>query len=133
MEKLSRKEFLKRAGIFGLSAVAGTTLLAACGGGGAESSGSEESTTPPPKPQPKPESMSADCSEYNKDLSEADLSTRESLQYVAMSEKEGENCMNCQFYQPDKFEGNCGGCQLFANGAVSPKGYCISWSAKQPA
>lgn len=137
MEKLSRKEFLKRAGIFGLTAVAGTSLLAACGGGGgAESdagSSSEPTPAPQPKPKPKPEAMSDDCSEYNKDLSEADLSTRESLQYVAESEKEGENCLNCQFYQPEKFEGNCGGCQLFANGAVSPKGYCISWSAKQSA
>lgn len=134
MKKLSRKEFLKQAGIFGLTAVAGTSLLAACGGGAGDGGAAEEATPPPPpKAKPKPEAMSGDCEEYNKDLSEADLSTRESLQYIAVSEKEGENCLNCQFYQPDKFEGNCGGCQLFANGAVSQKGYCISWTAKQPA
>ena len=134
MEKLSRKEFLKKAGIFGLTAVAGTTLLAACGGGdtGAGDSGSgAQAPPPPPPPQPMPNAAADPCESYNADLDDNDLSTRNSLKYVAVSEKDGENCLNCQFYQPDKFEGSCGGCQLFANGAVAEAGYCISWTAKQ--
>lgn len=133
MDKLSRKDFIKRAGILGFSAVAAASFLASCGGSEPESSNSGGATPPPPPaPKPKPSAVDeAECTSLNKDLTEADLSTRNSLKYVAKSEKQDQNCTNCQFYQPDKFDGSCGGCQLFVNGAVHPNGWCLSWSAIQ--
>ena len=133
MDKLSRKDFLKKAGLFSLTAVAASSFLASCGG---DSASGDAGTPPPPPPpptaKPKPKAVdNADCTELNKDLTEQDLSTRESLKYVAKTEKADQNCLNCQFYQPEKFEGACGGCQLFANGAVNPNGWCLSWTEKQ--
>jgi len=134
MDKLSRKDFLKRAGILGFSAVAATSFLASCGSEPESSNSGGATPPPPPPPTAKPKPSAADdveCTDLNKDLTEADLSTRNSLKYVPKTEKEDQNCLNCQFYQPDKFDGSCGGCQLFVNGAVNPNGWCLSWTAKQ--
>ncbi len=101
------------------------------GGGAGSDAGGENAAAPSPKPRPDPNMEDTDCEEYNKNLTEVELNMRESLKYVTLSEKKGENCLNCQFYEPDKFEGHCGGCQLFSDGAVSPEGYCLSWTVVQ--
>ena len=52
----------------------------------------------------------------------------QSLQYVAESTKEGQNCANCQLYTAG--EGGMGKCQLFMEGVVAEKGWCMSWAQK---
>ncbi len=107
---MTRKEFLKKFGAMSATAFATSAILGACAGG-------EKGTE-------------ADCSRYNASLTDQDLETRKNLGYVEKSPKPDQNCSNCRFWQPDKFEGACGGCQLFANGAVNPEGYCKSWVTK---
>jgi hypothetical protein len=51
-----------------------------------------------------------------------------SLQYVEESAKEGQNCANCQLYTAG--EGGRGKCQLFQQGTVAEKGWCMSWAQK---
>lgn len=50
------------------------------------------------------------------------------LQYVNESPKPDQHCENCVLYQAGT-EGR-GKCGLFAEGLVSAKGYCTSWSKK---
>ncbi len=139
MKKMDRKSFIKRAGVLGLTAVSGSALLSACGGTTSENSATamQKNTTPAPTEEspvaeaPVQSQGEVDCSEYNKELTEADLNMRQSLEYVEKSPKEDQLCNNCRFWLPDKFEGDCGGCQLLANGAVNPNGWCRSWVTQQ--
>ena len=132
MSKTDRRTFLAKAGLLSLTAFSGAALLQACGGGATEEAAS---SSPKPAPAPAPAaatpSSATNCDELNANLTESDLSVRESIGYVAESPEADKICKNCRFYQPDKFEGSCGGCQLFVNGAVSPAGYCKSWAAAE--
>lgn len=134
MSKTDRRTFLAKAGLLSLTALSGTALLQACGGGESEASSTEGSSSPAPAPAPAAaeESSSAiNCDEHNTALTESDKQVRTSVDYQKESPVEGKICKNCRFYQPDKFEGACGGCQLFVNGAVNPGGWCKSWAAAE--
>ena len=52
----------------------------------------------------------------------------QALQYVAESTKEGQKCDNCQLYAAG--EAGTGKCQLFPQGVVNAKGWCMSWAQK---
>ena len=52
----------------------------------------------------------------------------QSLQYTDTSAKEGQECGNCQLYTAG--EGGSGKCQLFMEGTVAEKGWCMSWVQK---
>lgn len=54
--------------------------------------------------------------------------TVQALQYRLVSDKPDQNCKNCQFYTPGT--GGTGKCQLFVQGLVSEKGWCMSWTKK---
>jgi len=142
MKKMDRKAFIKKAGFLSITTLSGSALLSACGGGGGESASSgmenqgapqENSAEPMTEAAPAQPSevQSADCSEYNQNLTEADMQTREALKYVKQTENPEQNCKNCRFWVAEKFDGPCGGCQLIANGAVTPQGWCQSWVAQQ--
>ena len=139
MKMMTRNSFVKKAGVFGLTILSGPAWLSACGGSTSETKNNvipDESAPPPSASDPATEApaqaqIQADCSEYNQELTEADLQMRKSLEYVAESPTENQFCTNCRFWQPDDFEGACGGCQLFAKGAVNPQGWCRSWVAKE--
>jgi len=142
MEKMNRKAFIKKAGLLGITSFAGSTLLSSCGGGSETASSGMENQGPPQENSAEPmteavppqqaEAQSVDCSEYNQNLTEADMNTRKALNYVKQTEIPEQNCKNCRFWQAEKFDGPCGGCQLISNGAVNPQGWCASWVA-QPA
>lgn len=135
MKKINRTEFLQKVASLGLGA-SGALFLAACGGASQpeRTSGTEEAQKKPQSmysSEPKEvEVVEADCSSYNESLTEADISARANLGYIGESEKKGQNCTNCQYFVPDKFDGPCGGCQLFVNGAVNPQGWCKTWLKK---
>jgi len=135
MTKTDRRTFLTKAGLLSLTAISGTALLQACAGGEAEAetSASPRPKPAPPSPVPEEKTSSAaidECAELNANLKESDLSVRQSVGYVLESPEAEKICKNCRFYQADKFEGSCGGCMLFVNGAVVPGAYCNSWAAE---
>lgn len=141
MKKMDRKSFIKKAGFLSITTLSGSALLSACGGGGGsastemENQGAPEQNSAEPMTESAPPQQSgvqsADCSEYNQNLTEADMNTRQALNYVKQSEKPEQNCKNCRFWMEEKFDGPCGGCQLISNGAVTPQGWCQSWVAQQ--
>ncbi|NND70126.1 MAG: hypothetical protein HKN43_00965 [Rhodothermales bacterium] len=122
-EKLTRRDFFARASVVGAVTVSAGSLLAACGGGESESS----SATPPPSAS---EPMAApDCTDLT-GLSDTDIATRSSLQYVDETPNPDQRCDNCQLYVMPEGDSACGGCQII-KGPIAPAGYCISWAAKQ--
>jgi len=54
--------------------------------------------------------------------------TVQALQYKTVSDKPDQNCANCQFYTAGS--GGTGKCQLFTQGLVAEKGWCMSWTKK---
>ncbi len=141
MKKMNRKAFIKKAGFLGITTLSGSALLSACGGGdtgntalenrGAPEENAAEPLTEQAQPLEESAAQNVDCSEYNQDLTEADMQTRQALKYVDETPKPEQNCKNCRFWLEEKFDGPCGGCQLIANGAVTPQGWCQSWVAQQ--
>lgn len=103
-DPLSRRRFLATtAGAIGV-----LPILSACGDGGT------------------PATASA-CEGYDA-LTEADLTTRNALNYVDNSPNPAELCSTCRLYNAPTGGAACGGCQLFA-GPVLPGGYCTGWAA----
>jgi len=140
MERMNRKSFIKKAGFWSLGAMSGSVLLSGCGGSTNNDSGEPTNAEDADRLSPAEESTienapnaqaEVDCSEYNQDLTEADINMRQSLEYVPETPNEEQRCSNCRFWQPEKFEGECGGCQLLAKGAVNPNGWCRSWVTQQ--
>lgn len=62
-------------------------------------------------------------------LSDAEKASRAALQYVDNSPYPEKYCADCNFWQPAKEPGLCGGCQL-VKGPVHPKGYCTAFAPK---
>lgn len=60
-------------------------------------------------------------------LRKAEISMRESLNYVEYSPDSEKSCVQCAFYTGDTQ--GCGDCQIFS-GPVNPEGVCDSWSKK---
>jgi len=54
--------------------------------------------------------------------------TVQALQYKNQSDKPDQICSNCQFYTAKA--GGQGKCQLFMQGLVTEKGWCMSWTKK---
>ena len=54
--------------------------------------------------------------------------TVQALQYRIKSDKPDQSCSNCQFFTPTS--GGRGKCQLFVQGLVDEKGWCMSWTKK---
>ena len=54
--------------------------------------------------------------------------TVQALQYKAVSDKPDQHCSICQFFTPTS--GGLGKCQLFVQGLVSEKGWCMSYTKK---
>lgn len=137
-KKQTRKEFLANASKLGAAAVIGGTWLSACGSSSSEqsenASQTEDDTSPvvqqeiEEEKEPVPTELEADACDDLSGLTEQEIAMREQLQYVAQSEKEGQVCTNCRFWQPAEQEGTCGGCQLI-KGPIHPNGWCASWVA----
>lgn len=134
-EKLDRRTFFKRAATIGAAVTGAGALLSACeseGGGSksgsakqAEKSGGSGSAAK----QAKGGGGDLNCMDAP-DLTDAQKNTRKSLKYADSSDKEGQLCDNCQYWEPPKNEGECGGCQVVP-GPIHPKGWCSSWTKKK--
>jgi len=53
----------------------------------------------------------------------------QALQYVHESEKEGQQCRNCQLYTGEA-DAEWGPCGIFPGKQVSANGWCVSWVEK---
>jgi hypothetical protein len=60
-------------------------------------------------------------------MSDAEMGTRRSLNYVEKSENPQQVCSGCSFFHAGS---NCGTCDMMSGGAVNPQGHCTSWNAK---
>ena len=69
------------------------------------------------------------CADLNA-LSDAEQSTRKSLNYVEASPDARQVCAGCSFFHPGPAAGGCGTCDMFSGGPVNSHGHCNSWSAK---
>lgn len=131
-EKLSRREFLWRAGMIGAVAAGGSQFLAACekGGGGSEKPGGAGAEKSAGQEKAKAEKGGGEfsCTDTS-GLSESAIKMREQQEYVDKSPNEDKNCSNCQLYQPAEKEGTCGGCASL-KGPIHPDGYCNLWVKK---
>ena len=138
-QKLDRREFFKRAGILGAAVAGGAQLLAACdkggGGGGGGQAPSEQGSGGSGSKEGGGKAGGSDkggelsCTDTS-GLSDQEKKTRESLNYVDHTEKEGKRCDNCRLYEPPENEGECAGCQVVP-GPIHPDGYCTSWQKKK--
>lgn len=61
-------------------------------------------------------------------LSQADLATRTTLQYVERSADPSKKCSGCQLFQAAA-PGQCGGCTL-VKGPINPGGSCTAFVAR---
>lgn len=60
-------------------------------------------------------------------MTDAERSSRRSLDYVETAPNPEEACADCAFFHAG---GVCGTCDMFNGGPVNPKGRCDSWSAR---
>ena len=127
MSQSNRREFLFKASLLSLSAFNGAALLQSCNSASPEPQSS--SPSPAPAPAAAEEAIADDCGALNANLNATDKEVRKSVSYLGNSPVSDQDCTNCRFFQADKFEGSCGGCQLFVNGTVSPGAWCKSWAA----
>ena len=69
------------------------------------------------------------CADLNS-LSDAEQSTRKSLDYREAGPDPQQVCAGCSFFHPGPSAGGCGTCDMFSGGPVNSHGHCNSWSAK---
>jgi hypothetical protein len=123
-EDSSRRAFLRRALAIGAAGVGGGALLSACGGGEGDGESRQSASGDQSGESTASGGNGVTCDTAG--LTQEEKQKRRRFEYVAQSEKPNQHCNNCQFWQPDQVEGECGGCQLFP-GPVDPKGWCNSW------
>jgi len=63
-------------------------------------------------------------------LSDAEMSTRNSLNYTEKSPNPQQVCAGCSFFHAGASSSDCGSCDMFSGGPVNPQGHCNSWNAK---
>lgn len=125
----SRRGFLLSLGVAGAAGAA----LTACGGRtdtapGTQTTDPSPATTAPGGAAGQEGMVAAECPTYDQ-LSQEQLSVRNTLNYVDESPQSGQYCYNCRFKIESDEYGPCLGCQLFA-GPVATDGWCSSWAAE---
>lgn len=119
---ISRKEFLQRLSLLGLSVFGAAGVLNSCGSSDNGGGQTQKPVTPPPAAEKDP------CGDTT-GLTETDLNIRKNFQYVAKSTDPSKVCDNCQFWKAPEAGAFCGGCQII-QGPMNPKGYCNQWLQK---
>ena len=65
-----------------------------------------------------------------KQLTDSENSLRTSVQYTEQTRDPAKSCSGCAFFHAGADAASCGKCDIL-NGAVSPNGHCMSWSARK--
>jgi hypothetical protein len=115
---LSRREFLERAAFLGAISVGGATLLAAC----------DSQPRQAASQAPAQQAATFTCTDVA-GLTDAQIATRTTNEYVDVSPKTGQYCDNCALYTAPAAGAQCGGCTVVA-GPIHPKGWCKIWVPK---
>ncbi|MFN3603880.1 MAG: high-potential iron-sulfur protein [Leptonema sp. (in: bacteria)] len=110
--KVSRKDFLIKTSMIGISFVLGSNLVQCK---------KEEQKEQAQKTGPH-------CDDTN-GLSKEDIEQRKNLQYTDHTPKADQKCENCALYVVAEGNSPCGKCNLI-KGPVSPLGWCTSWVPK---
>ncbi|MBX3253199.1 MAG: hypothetical protein KF862_03570 [Chitinophagaceae bacterium] len=113
----SRRLFLKRGIVFGLTFAGVGALIQGCGQSPAGGDAQKEN---------KAASAADPCSDYT-GLTEDDIKARQHLGYVEVSPVSDRQCSNCNLWLPPPAGNPCGKCQLF-KGPVEPGGHCTYWA-----
>jgi hypothetical protein len=71
------------------------------------------------------ETASFSCTDVS-NLTQEQLETRKSLQYVDESPHAEKRCDNCRLFKPPGEDETCGTCQIVP-GPIHPQGYCTAW------
>ncbi len=116
-KKSSRRAFLQR---MSFAAAAGS-LVASCRSETADETGAAAVNLPPG------EEADFSCADVS-NLTEEQIETRESLQYVDDSPHDDMRCNNCELFEPPGADEPCGRCQVVP-GPIHPQGYCTAWVA----
>ncbi len=121
-DKINRREFVQRAGIWGLAGVV-AVYLPGCVGEQAEELGSQ------PHNAIQAAKEAADpCNDLSQ-LTPDERATRTNFKYQARAKDPTKLCVTCSFWVPDPKGGLCGACTL-VKGPVHPKAGCMSWAEK---
>ena len=121
-DRMNRRQFVKRAGVWGLAGV-GAVYLPGCG--------KEEAEELAAKPN-KTIQAAREAADPCNDLSELTIderTTRTTFKYQPIAKDPAKLCVTCNFWIPDPKGGLCGGCTL-VKGPVHPKASCVSWVEK---
>lgn len=119
---MDRREFIRRAGMFGLAGAA-VVLLPGCAGDKAEEAASK------PHDAVEAAKEAADpCSDVSQ-LTPPEQATRRTFKYEPRAKDPTKLCTTCNFWIPDPDGGLCGTCTL-VKGPIHPKGSCMSWAQK---
>jgi hypothetical protein len=132
VERIDRRQFIRRAGLWCLAGAAATGAGAVLSGITGCGSGQDQAEEIGGKPKEVIDSAARGvdpCDDVSM-LSDAELAVRENFEYVPRSDVEGEYCNNCEFWTEPTGAGPCGGCTLM-KGPINPKGHCISWAEIQ--
>lgn len=121
-EKFNRREFIRRAGMFGLAGTA-VAILPGCVGDQAEELGSK------PHNAIQAAREAADpCNDISQ-LAPEHRTTRTTFKYEPVAKDPTKLCVTCNFWIPDPKDGLCGACTL-VKGPIHPKASCMSWVEK---
>ncbi len=130
--KYSRRYFLRQAGRIGLAGIAAAGGLAALTGCNGKQEAEKSSSEALPNQYKSALDAAQEAAEPCNDtssLSQAEIETREDLEYVSRSPDGTELCRDCAFWRPSPKGDLCGTCTLM-EGPIHPLGTCITWEEK---
>ncbi len=121
-DRMNRRQFVKKAGVWGLVGVA-AVYLPGCG-----QEEAEELAAKPHNAIQAAREAADPCNDVSQ-LSPGERTTRTTFKYQARAKDPTKLCVTCNFWVPDPKGGLCGTCTL-VKGPIHPKAGCMSWAEK---
>ena len=121
-DRMNRRQFVKRAGVWGLAGVA-AVYLPGCGKDEAE-----ELAAKPHNAIQAAKEAADPCNDLSQ-LTPNEQVTRTTFKYQPVAKDPTKLCVTCNFWIPDPKGGLCGTCTL-VKGPIHPKASCMSWAEK---
>jgi len=121
-DRMNRRQFVKRAGVWGLAGVV-AVYLPGCG-----KEEAEELAAKPHNAIQAAKEAADPCNDLSQ-LTPGEQTTRTTFKYEPVAKDPTKLCVTCNFWIPDPKGGLCGGCTL-VKGPIHPKASCMSWVEK---
>jgi hypothetical protein len=119
---MNRRQFVKRAGVWGLAGVA-AVYLPGCG-----KEEAEELAAKPHNTIQAAKEAADPCNDLSQ-LTPDEQVTRTTFKYQPVAKDPTKLCVTCNFWISDPKGGLCGACTL-VKGPIHPKASCMSWAEK---